>query len=186
MITWQNNYNMNINKYKYQFSSVAQSCPTLCNPMDCSPPGFPVLIHPEFAQTNVYWVYMPSNHLIYCPLLLLLPWVFSFPASGSFPMNWLFASGGQSFGASASAEVLPMNIQGWFPLGLIGLISLQSKGLSRVFSSTTIQKHQFFSSQPSLWYSSHIHTWLLAKPKFWLCRPLLAVMSLVLICCLGL
>ena len=128
------------------------------------------------------WCHLTSSFSVapfsYCPQ--------SFPASGSFPMNWLFASGGQSFGASASAEVLPMNIQGWFPLGLIGLISLQSKGLSRVFSSTTIQKHQFFSSQPSLWYSSHIHTWLLAKPKFWLCRPLLAVMSLVLICCLGL
>ena len=74
----------------------------------------------------------------------------SFPASGSFPMRWLFVSGGQSIGASASASVLPMNVQGWFPLGLTGWISLQSKGLSRVFSSTTIRKHQFFSAQPSL------------------------------------
>ena len=88
----------------------------------------------------------------------------SFPASGSFPMSWLFASGGQSIGASTSASVLPMNIQGWFPLGLTGLISLQTKGLSRVFSNTTIQKHQFFSAQPSLWSNSHIHTWLLEKP----------------------
>ena len=85
-----------------------------------------------------------------------------FPTSGSFPMNWLFASGSQSIRASAS--VLPMNIQGWFPLGLTGLISLLSKGLSRVFSSTTIQKHQFFSVQLSLWSSSHIHTWLEEKP----------------------
>ena len=88
----------------------------------------------------------------------------SCPASGSFPMSQLFTSGGQSIRASASASVLPMNIQGWFSLGLTGLISLQSKGLSRVFSSTTAQKHQFFSTQPSLWSSSHICRWLLGKP----------------------
>ena len=82
----------------------------------------------------------------------------SFPASGSFPMSWSFASGGQSIGASALASVLPMNIQGWFPLGLTGLISLHPKGFSRVFSSTIVQKHQFFSAQPSLWFNSHIHT----------------------------
>ena len=83
---------------------------------------------------------MPSNRLDLCCPLLLLPSVF--PASGSFPMSWLFASGGQRIGGSGSASVLPMNIQGWFPLELTGLISLQSKGLSRVFSSTTVQKHQ--------------------------------------------
>ena len=88
----------------------------------------------------------------------------SFPASESFPVNQLFTSGGQSIGASASASVPPMNIQGWFPLGLTGLIFLQSKGLSRVFSNTTVQKRQFFSTQPSSWSSSHIHTWLLEKP----------------------
>ena len=88
----------------------------------------------------------------------------SSPASRSFPMNWLFASGDQSIGVSASVSVLPMNIQGWFPLRFTSFISLQSKGLSRVFSSTTIKKHQFFGAQPSLWYSSHIHTWLLEKP----------------------
>ena len=87
----------------------------------------------------------------------------SFPASGSFPMSQFFISGGQSTRASASAWVLPMNIQGWFPLGLTGLISLMSKWLSRVFSSTTIQKHKFFSNQPSWWSNSHIHTWLLEK-----------------------
>ena len=88
----------------------------------------------------------------------------SFPASGSFPVNQFFVSGGQSIGVSVSASVLSMNIQDWFPLGLTGLISLQSKGLSRVFSSTTVQKHQFFSTQLSLWSKSHIHTWLLEKP----------------------
>ena len=88
----------------------------------------------------------------------------SFPASGSFPMSRFFPSGGQSFGASVSASVLPMNIQDWFPLGLTGWISLQSKGLSRVFSNTTVQKHQFFGTQLSLWSNSHIHTWLLEKP----------------------
>ena len=82
----------------------------------------------------------------------------SFPASGSFQMSQFFASGGQCIGASASASVLPMNIQGWFPLGLTGLISFLSKELSRVFSSTTIWKHQFFSTQPSLWFNSHSHT----------------------------
>ena len=86
----------------------------------------------------------------------------SFPASGSLPMSQLFTYGGHSIGASAS--VLPMNIQGWFPLGLTGLIFLQSKRLSRVFSSTTIRKHQFFSTQPSLWSNSHIRTWLWVKP----------------------
>ena len=84
----------------------------------------------------------------------------SFPASRSFPMNWLLASGDQSIGASTS--VLPMNNQGWFPLGLTGLI-LQLKGLSRVFFSTAIWRHQFFSAQPSLWFASHICTWLLEK-----------------------
>ena len=82
----------------------------------------------------------------------------SFPASGSFSMSQLFASGGQSIGVSASASVLPMNIQVWFPLGWTAWISLQSKGLSRVFSNTTVQKYQFFGTQPSLWSSSNICT----------------------------
>ena len=86
----------------------------------------------------------------------------SFPTSRSFPMSGLFPLGGQSIGASAS--VLPMNIQDWFPSGWTGWISLQSKGLSRVFSNTTVQKHQFFGAQPSLWSNSHIHMWLLEKP----------------------
>ena len=105
---------------------------------------------------------MPSNHLILCHFLLLLPSIF--PASGSFPMSQFFATGGRSIGVSASASVFPMNIQDWFPLGLTGWISLLSKGLSRAFSSTTVQKHQFFGTQLSLWSDSHIHTWLLEKP----------------------
>ena len=91
---------------------------------------------------------MPSNHLILCRPLLLLPSIF--PASGSFPVSQFFASGGQSIGASASASGLPMNTQDWSPLGWTGWISLQSKGLSRVFPNTTIQKHQFFGAQLSL------------------------------------
>ena len=110
----------------------------------------------------------------------------SFLASGSFPVSQFFISGGQNIGVSASASVLPMNIQVWFPLGWTGWISLQSKGLSRVFSKTTVQKHKFFGSQPSLWSNSHIPTWLLEKPQLWLVGPLLAKECLCfLICCLG-
>ena len=87
----------------------------------------------------------------------------SFPSSGSFQMSLLFASGGQSIGVSASTSVLPVNIQDWFLLGWIGLISLQSKGLSRVFTNSKVQMHQFFDAQLSLWSISHIHTWLLEK-----------------------
>ena len=105
---------------------------------------------------------MPPSHLILCHPFSSCPQ--SFPASRSFPMSWPFASGGQLTGASASAPVLPMNIQGWFPLQLTGLVSFLSKGLSRVFSSTIFWKYQFFSAQPSLWSSSHIGTWLLEKP----------------------
>ena len=94
---------------------------------------------------------------------LFYSWPQSFPASGSFLMSRLFASGGQSIGASVSASVLPMNIQGWFPIGLTGWISLQSKELSKVLSNTAAQKYQFFCIQPSLWSNSHICTWLLEK-----------------------
>ena len=97
-------------------------------------------------------------------VVLLASCLQSFSASGSFPRSQLFESGGQSIGASASASVLPMNIQDWSPLPWTSLISLQSKGLSRVFSSTTARKHQFFRAQPSLWSNSHICTWLLEKP----------------------
>ena len=100
-----------------------------------------------------------------------------FPASGSFPLSQLFVWGGQSIGALASASILPMNTQGWFPLGLTGwisLISLLSEGLSRVFSSTTTWKHQFFDTQPSLWSNIHTVTSLLGKPQLWLYGPLSA------------
>ena len=154
--------------------------------MDCSTPGFPVFtlkidtimltprsgswckFHHTFLPPRVcsnscplsQWCYLTisssATPFSSCPQ--------SFPASESFPNSWLFPSGGQSIRASAAASVLPMNIQGWFPLGLTDLISLLSKGLTRVFSNSTVQKHQFFGSQFFLWSKSHIHTWLLEKP----------------------
>ena len=105
---------------------------------------------------------MPFNHLILCHPLLLPPSIS--PSIRVFSNDQFFPSGGRSTEVSASASVLPMHIQGWFPLGLAGLISLLSRGISRVFSNTTVQKHQFFSAQLSLWSSSHIHSWLLEKP----------------------
>ena len=104
---------------------------------------------------------IPFNHVILCNSLLLLPSIFF---SIGFFQSQLLSSSGQSIGASATASVLPKSIQYWFPLRLTGLISLLSKGFSRVLSSTTVQKHQFFGAQPSLWSNSHIHIWLLEKP----------------------
>ena len=145
-----------------QFSSVAQSCLTLCDPMNCSTPGLPVhhqlLDLPKLMSIESV---MPSNHLILCCPLLLLPSIF--PSIRVFS-NELLASGGQSIGVSASASVPPMNIQDWFPLEWTGWISSQTKGLWRVFSSTTVQKHQFFGPQLSSQSNSHIHTWPLEKP----------------------
>ena len=142
---------------------VAKSRQTPCNPMNYSTPGSSVLhCLPEFAQTHVRWfgdAIQPSH-----PLLPPSPPALNFSQHQGL-LHWLsqlFTLGGQSIGASAS--VLPMNIQCWFPLGLTGLISLQSRGLSRVFSNTTVQKHQFFSAESSLWSNSHICTWLLEKP----------------------
>ena len=137
--------------------SVAQPCPTPRDPMDGSMLGFPVLHHLlELAQTHVHSAsdaIQPSH-----PLSPSFFPVFNFPpASGSFRMSWFFASGGQSIGASVAASVLPTNIRGRFPFGLTGLIALQSKGLSRVFSSTTVRKHQFFVAKAFLWSNSHIH-----------------------------
>ena len=103
---------------------------------------------------------MPFNHLIHCRPLLL-PSIFL--SIRVFFQSWIFASSGQSIRASASASDLPMNIRGWFPLRLTGLISLLSKGLSRVFSITAVWKHQFFGTQPSLWFNFKIYTWLLEK-----------------------
>ena len=137
----------------------------------CSAPGFPVSPSPR-GCSNSGPLSQRCHANISSSLVPFFSCLQSFPASGSFPVSWLFASGGQSIGASAS--VFPMNIQGLFPLGLIGLMSLLSRGLSRVFSCTTIQRHQFFGTQPSLWLNSHIHTWLLEKTQLWLHEPLLA------------
>ena len=146
-----------------QFSSVAQSCPTLCDLMNHSMPGLPV--HHQllgFTRTQCpssQWCHPAISFSVIpfsCPQ--------SFPASGSFQMTHLFASGGQSIGVSASTSVLPMNTQDWFPLGWTGWISSQSKGLSRVFSNTTVQKHQFFGAQLSSQSNTHIHAWPLEKP----------------------
>ena len=146
-----------------QFSSVAQSCPTLCDPMNCSTPGLPVHHQlPEFTQTHVHWVgdaIQPSH-----PLSSPSPPAPNPSRHQSFPMSQLFAWGGQSTGVSASASFLPKKSQGWSPSEWTGWISLQSRGLSRVFSNTTAQKHQFFSTQASSQSNSHIHTWPLEKP----------------------
>ena len=144
--------------------SVAKSLPTLCDPHRLQhanllcPPLSPGTCSNSCALSQECYltISVSATTFSFCPQ--------SFPASGPFPVSQLFTSGGQSVGASASAIVLPMIIQSWFPLGLTGLISLQSKGLSRFFSSTTVRKHQFFGTQPSLWSSSHIRTWLLEKP----------------------
>ena len=131
--------------------SVAKLCPTICDPMDCSMPGFPVRHQlPELAQTHVHWVIdaIQPSHLL-SPFSSCLQ---SCPASGSFPMGHFFTSGGQSTGVSASASVLPMNIQDWFPLRLSDLISLQSKGLSRA-SSPTPQSKSINSSVLSFFHS---------------------------------
>ena len=141
-----------------QFSSVAQSCQTLqpqepqhSRPPCPSPtPG----VYPNPCPSSLWYHPRTSSFVIpvsSCPQ--------SFPASGFFPMSQFFAWDDQSIGASALASVLPMNIQDWFPLGWIGWISLRSKGLSRVFFNTTVQKHQFFCAQLSLQSNSHIHTW---------------------------
>ena len=135
---------LEIRQQYYIYScSVTKSCPTLCDPMDCSTPGFPVLHSlSEFAYVHVHWIRWghPTISSYVVPFSSCLQ---SFPASESFPASRLFASGAQSIGPSTSASVLP--IQSWFPVGLIGLTSLLYKGLSRVFSNTTIRRPQFFT-----------------------------------------
>ena len=143
--------------------SVAHSCPALCRPMDCSTPAS-LSFTASWSLLKLMSIesVMPST---ISSSAAPSPPAFSFSQhQGLFPVSRLFIWGGQSIGVSASASVLPMNIQSSFPLGLTGLISLQSKELSRVFSNTTVQKHQFFDTQPSLWSNSHIPTWLLEKP----------------------
>ena len=147
-----------------QFSSVTQLCPNLCDPMDCSTPGLPVHHQlPESTQTCVHRVsdaIQPSHPL-------------SSPSSPNLNLSqhqgifkWVSSShqGGQSIEVSASISVPPMNTQDWLPLRWTGWISLQSKGLSRVFSNTTVQKHQIFGAQLSSQSNSYIHTWPLEKP----------------------
>ena len=133
----------------FQFSLVAQLCLTLCDPMDCSMPGLPV--HHQLLESTQIHVHrvgdaIQPSHPLSSPLLL--PSIF--PSIRVFSNESIFASDGQSIGVSASTSVLPMNTQDWSPLGWTGWISLQSKGLSRVFSNATVQKHQFFSTQLSL------------------------------------
>ena len=153
--------------FQFSFSLVAQSCLTLCDPMNRSTPGLPVphqLL--EFTQTrpSSQWCHPAISSSVVpfssCP---------QFPPASEF-----FAWGGQSIGVSASASVLPVNTQDGSPLEWTGWISLQSKGLSRVFSNTTVQKHQFFGAQPSSQSKSHIHRWPLEKPLPSLDGPLLA------------
>ena len=141
-----------------QFSSVTQSCSTLRShepqhtrpPCPSPTPG----VYPNPCPSS--WRYHPTISSSVVPFSSCPQ---SFPASGSFQMSQFFTWGGQSIGVSTSTSVLPMNIQDLFSLGWTGWISLQSKGLSRVFSNTTIQKHQFFSAQLSLWSNFHIHIW---------------------------
>ena len=132
--------------YQVQFSSVAQSCLTLCDPMDCSTPGFPT---PSTPTPRAYSNSCPSSRwchpTISSSVVPFSTCLQSFLAAGAFQMSHFFTSGGQHTGVSASASILPMNIQDWFPLGWTVWISLQSKGLSRVFSNTTIQKHHLLN-----------------------------------------
>ena len=147
-----------------QFSSVAQSCLTLCTSMDCGTPGLPVHYQlPEFTQTHIHWfsdAIQPSH-----PLSSPSPPAFSLSQhQGLFQWVISLHQMAEVLRVSASASLLPMSIQDWFPLGCTGWISLQSKGLWRVFSNTTVQKHQFFGAQLSSQSNSHIHTWPLEKP----------------------
>ena len=149
---------------------VAKSLVWLLESLRTPAPGSSILrISQSLLKLMSIELVMPSNHLTLCCPLLLLPSVL--PASRFFPMSCLFVSGGQSIAASASASVLPINMEDWFSFGLTGWISLQSKGLSSVFSRTTIQKHQFFHAQPSLWSNSQIHilTRVIGNPLQYYC-----------------
>ena len=166
------NLRKNINLH-IQFSSVTQSCPTLWpnEPQHARPPC-------PSPTPGVYPNSCPSSRwchpAISSSVVPLSSCPQSFPASGSFLMNQLFTWGGQSIRVSALTSLLPINTQDWLSLGWTGWISLQSKGFSRVFSNTTVQKHQFFGAQLSSQSNSHIHTWPLEKPQPWLDGLLLA------------
>ena len=147
--------------FSVQFSRSVVS--TLLDPMDCSMPG-----SLSITNSQVYSNSCPTSRWCHPTISSsVIPFssrLQTFPASGSSPMSQFFTSGGQSIGVSALTSDLPMNTQDWSPLGWTDWISLQSKGLSRVFSNITVQKHQFFGAQLSLWPKSHIHTWPLEKP----------------------
>ena len=155
-------------------SAMPSSYLILCRPLLLLPPTFPsIRVFSNESTLHMRWPKYWSFSFSIIPFFISLRKVSvvpfsshlqSFPASKPFQMSQFFASGGQNIGVSASASVLPMTIQDWSPLGLTGWISLQSKGLSRVFSNTTVQKHQFFSAQPSSQSNSHIHTWPREKP----------------------
>ena len=158
-----------------QISSVQFSCSVMYDslwphgPQNTRPPSPTPKVHPNPCPSSQW--YYPTISFSVIPFSSCLQ---SFPASGSFQITQLFTLGDQRIGVSASTSVLPMNTQDWSPLGWTGWISLQSKGLSRVFPNTTVQKHQFFSAQLSSQSNSHIHTWPLEKPEPWLDGPLLA------------
>ena len=137
--------------------------PSLCDPVDCSHQASLSITNSQ-SLLNLMSIELVMPSTISSSVVPFFCCLQSFSASGSFQVSQFFAPGGQRIGVSALASVLPTNIQDWFPLGWTGLISLQSKGLSRVFSNTTVQKHQFFGAQLSSQSNSHIHTWLLEKP----------------------
>ena len=145
-----------------QLSSVTQSCPNLCNAMNCSQASLSISNSRSSLRLMSVESVMPSSHLILSHPFCSCPQ--SHPASESFPMSQLFAWGGQSTGVSAIASFLPKKCHSWSPSEWTGWMSLQSKGLSRVFSNTTVQKRQFFGAQPSSQSSSNIHTWPQEKP----------------------
>ena len=150
--------------FSVQFSSVAQLCPTLCDPMNYSTPGLPVHHQiPEFTQTHVHRI-SDARPAISSSVIPFSSCPQSLPASGSFPMSQLFASGGQSIEVLTLASVSSNKHPGLISFRWTGWISLQSKGLSRVFSNATAQKHQFSSAQPSSQSNSHIHTQPQEKP----------------------
>ena len=145
-------------------TSSVQSCPTLCNPVDCKGVRLPCPSPTPRACSNSCPLSRWCHPTILSSVVPFSSCLQSFPASEAFLMSQFFTSSGQSIGVSASASVLPKNIQDWCPLGWTGWIFLQSRGLSRVFSNTTVQKHQFFGAQLSSQSNSHIHTWPQEKP----------------------
>ena len=159
------NFKRNLLLILYHFSSVhSQLCPTQLGPHESQHTRPPCPLPTPGVHSNSCPLSRRCHPVISSFVVPFSSCLQSFPASGSFKMSQFFTSGGQSFGVSTSTSVLPMNIKDWSPLGWTGWNSLQSKGLSRVFSNTTVQKHQFFGTQLSSQSNSHIHTWLLEKP----------------------